>query len=79
MVSAIECGRRRNPPPFQTKRTEVDFARHIKGAVAVNPEDKCIIISDNLNTHNRRLSQSPPPTRKKQARSFSEPRKNAES
>jgi hypothetical protein len=38
-------------PLIQPTKTEADFARHIRGVIMMNPEDKYIIISDNLNTH----------------------------
>jgi transposase len=38
-------------PLVQPTRTEEDFARHIKNVVALNPTDKNIFLTDNLNTH----------------------------
>jgi len=38
-------------PLVQPTRTEEDFERHIANVVALNPTDKNIFITDNLNTH----------------------------
>ncbi|MDR1537279.1 MAG: hypothetical protein LBU32_04655 [Clostridiales bacterium] len=66
-------------PPFQPKRTEVDFARRKKGAAAVNPGDKYIIISGNLNAHKSETLAEPVADDEKIDADFSESGKNAES
>ena len=38
-------------PLIQPARTEEDFANHIDQVISVNPGDKHIFVSDNLNTH----------------------------
>ena len=38
-------------PMVQPTRTEEDFAEHIKNVINLNPDDKNIFITDNLNTH----------------------------
>jgi hypothetical protein len=38
-------------PMVQPTRTEEDFAEHIKQVVGLNPDDKNVFVTDNLNTH----------------------------
>jgi hypothetical protein len=38
-------------PLIQPERKEDDFVRHISGVFDINPKDKHIFITDNLNTH----------------------------
>jgi hypothetical protein len=38
-------------PLVQPERKEPDFLRHIENIVSINPNDKHIFITDNLNTH----------------------------
>jgi transposase len=38
-------------PMVQPTRTEEDFAKHIRDVVNLNPDDKNIFVTDNLNTH----------------------------
>jgi transposase len=38
-------------PLVQPTRTEEDFAAHINNVVNLNPDDKNIFVTDNLNTH----------------------------
>jgi hypothetical protein len=38
-------------PLIQPTRTEPDFVAHIESVISVNPDDKHIFLTDNLNTH----------------------------